>query len=245
MSASNNAAAIAAANNPKRNLRTGDNSAVRSLSANLKYPYKRTISAPAGNYYWVGVRLLLLLYTSTMNSIIFLLLTSTNIWLLIITTLGMGLSARSTGGLFPVPTSSSGTGTPCYRQTSAPNLKGRNVRDTLSKQVQISPNGCDCTKKVSVFYFCRYFLGVKRHIFLLLSALHLKLTIGQQRWGDVRRLRARGRQRSRPICWSGWSRQRNNSPSRLPLHAVPVSAGTSHYTRLGNHWMVSNLRWNT
>ncbi len=55
MSASNNAAAIAAANNPKRNHRTGDNSAVRSLSANLKYPYKRTISAPAGNYYCVVV----------------------------------------------------------------------------------------------------------------------------------------------------------------------------------------------
>ncbi len=49
MSASNNAAAIAAANNPKRNHRSGDNSAVRSLSANLKYPYKRTISAPAGS----------------------------------------------------------------------------------------------------------------------------------------------------------------------------------------------------
>ncbi len=64
---------------------------------------------------------------------------------LVIVISGMGLSARSTGGLYPAPTSSSGTGTPCYRQTSAPNLKGKNVRDTLSKQVQISPNDCNCT----------------------------------------------------------------------------------------------------
>jgi hypothetical protein len=48
MSASNNAA-IAATNNPKRNFRSGESSVVRSLSSNLKYPYKRTISAPAGN----------------------------------------------------------------------------------------------------------------------------------------------------------------------------------------------------
>ena len=50
MSASNNAAAIATANNPKRNLRSGDSTAIRSLSASLKFPYKRTISAPAGSY---------------------------------------------------------------------------------------------------------------------------------------------------------------------------------------------------
>ena len=46
----------------------------------------------------------------------------------------MGLSSRSSGGHYPAPVSSSGTGTPCNRQTSAQNLKGRNARDTLSKQ---------------------------------------------------------------------------------------------------------------
>ena len=46
----------------------------------------------------------------------------------------MGLSARNSN--LPNNMSSSGTGTPCYRQASAPNLKAKNVKDTLSKQVE-------------------------------------------------------------------------------------------------------------
>jgi hypothetical protein len=50
---------------------------------------------------------------------------------------GMGLSSRSAASHFPANMSSSGTGTPCAgnRQASTSNLKGKNVRDTLSKQV--------------------------------------------------------------------------------------------------------------
>ena len=60
MTASHNAAAIAAANDPKRNFRSGENAVIRSLSASLKYPYKRTISAPAGNYKYQYQHILLL-----------------------------------------------------------------------------------------------------------------------------------------------------------------------------------------
>ena len=104
------------------NLDAGPSSGVRSLSANLKYPYKRTISAPAG----MGLSQKSALRNRPRGVLEKEMSTTSG---------PMGASGLSTAG----GTGTGGQNTPstCHRQQSAPILKGKMSKESshvLSKQ---------------------------------------------------------------------------------------------------------------